>query len=293
MLRTIEAAASFSAATSWESCFDGATTRNAFAALSGQAALLALDLIDSGFAAPSAGIHSTFGTLLGDETDLGALSRGLGGEAAVADAYFKFHAACALVHPSLDAVAAALGVEPRTGEYPLFLVPEDERPRPAGIREVRLEVPARAARLARLPNGSALSAKFSIPFCAAALIVHGSTGPEIFREPLLSDRRVRDLARKVSVRDCEELTNAWPAKAPARARIVLADGTALEGQCEHPFGSSERAPTSEDLEAKFLALASPVLSTPAARLIWSRLLRLNDLSDTTGSIFELTAAAAR
>jgi 2-methylcitrate dehydratase PrpD len=89
----------------------------------------------------------------------------------------------------------------------------------------------------------ALGAKFSIPYTLAARLVLGEwddCGVEAFREPALSDPRVRALARRVEVVEDPALTALTPHARPARVEVRLADGRVLARQVDQPFGEFDR-----------------------------------------------------
>ena len=74
---------------------------------------------------------------------------------------------------------------------------------------------------------SALEAKFSLPFCAAAACVFGHVGIGTFDDAALQDGRVDSLMSRVSMRVDEEIGRGKPALTEARVRITLKDGRTL------------------------------------------------------------------
>jgi len=77
-----------------------------------------------------------------------------------------------------------------------------------------------AARIGRQDPGSELGARFSIPFAVAALLVLGSAGYESFQDDTRGNEDVRNLARRVQVREELSYTRVSMAisKSPLLAR---------------------------------------------------------------------------
>jgi 2-methylcitrate dehydratase PrpD len=270
--RGINGAASLAAATSWTSCTDGATTRNAYAGLSAQAAFTTKLLVESGFTASGAAVADTYGTIVADDFDPRGLVDALGDGFAIERGYFKFHAACALVHSPLEALADALGADAQPGSYPLRVAAV--RPSPDEIQRIRVRVIERAGILAGSAQPNQLSAKFSIPFGLAAFVVRGDSAPDAFRGEMLHDERVRELAARVDVEASARLTDRWPDEFPAEVDVVLHDGRVLTGTCSNPYGSGTSPPSLEALRAKFDALVADSLDAGTRCALWEQTLSL-------------------
>jgi 2-methylcitrate dehydratase PrpD len=131
-----------------------------------------------------------------------------------------------------------------------------------------------------------LGAKFSIPYSLAARLVleSGNCGVEAFREPALSDPRVRALARRVEVVEDPALTALTPHARPARVEVRLADGRTLARQVDQPFGEFDRPYPESALREKFVALAGSDLGATGAGSAWELCRRVDDLE----SVRELT-----
>lgn len=99
---------------------------------------------------------------------------------------------CRISHPY---VSAALGVRRELGMLDLD-----------AIDEVRLDVNASASKLcvpldARVRPSTLQDAKYSIPFMTAHTLVHGAVDLDSTGEACLADRRVLELARRVTIHD--------------------------------------------------------------------------------------------
>jgi 2-methylcitrate dehydratase PrpD len=270
-------AASLATATSWSSCTEGATTRNAFAGITAQTAFTVKLLVESGFTGSEIAFSETFGVILGSDFQPNALTRGLGADFAIEHGYFKFHAACALTHPVLDALSNALGGVHTPGTYPPLLI--KNRPAVDDVRRVHVQVSERGTRLADMNRPNQLSAKFSIPYATAAFLLHGTAAPDSFRGETIVDMRVQELARRVDVKGSDDLTKRWPHEFAANVEIELADGTRLCGSCTNPYGSADHPAREDDLRAKFFSLSAPALTEPEQDRLWEEILTLETCTD--------------
>lgn len=140
--------------------------------------------------------------------------------------YFKRYACCRWTHSAVD---AAMVIKAR--------LPADAR-----IESIRIETFVRAA---TLPNHAqpqdVIAAQFSLPFVVAAAMVHGADALLPLAPRTLIDEAVVDLARRIEIRVDAALDDMFPAKVPARVRIVTATGLAEElivsplGDWDHPI----------------------------------------------------------
>jgi 2-methylcitrate dehydratase PrpD len=173
-----------------------------------------------------------------------ALSDGLGTRWDVMSGYFKRHAACSYTHPVADVIADLR-----------------HRFRPDDVESVAVDIHALGAGLARPDWTSRLSALFSIPFVAAAAMVHGQVGPTESSPAGLEDEAVRDLAKRVSVREAADLTARLPAERAVRVTIRMRDGAELVGDAPNPIGDADHHPVEE---ADLLGLLQGWLGNPDA-----------------------------
>lgn len=264
-------------ATSWQPCLVGATVRNAYPGLTAQTAFTVKLLVESGFTGYEDALEETFGKILGTSFEPDELSHDLGTHFAVEENYFKFHAACALVHPVLDAIANALDVKRQTGNYPPL--PLQKSLLADSIKHVKVRVLERSMRLNVTAQPNQLSAKFSIPYSVAAYLVRGKSDPDSFRGQVLTDPQIASLQSKVEVVGDRGLSAQWPDRHPASVEIHLEDGQILVGHCDNPFGSISHYPAEEDLKAKFMFLGKNILPSDQLETLWSNCMSLSDIQD--------------
>jgi len=92
-------------------------------------------------------------------------------------------------------------------------------------------------------------------------VVHGQVGPRESSPAGLEDEAVRDLARRVTVQECADLTGRLPAERAARVTITMRDGSEHKGDAPNPIGDADHHPLKE---ADLLGLLEGWLEDPAA-----------------------------
>ena len=155
--------------------------------------------------------------------------------------YQKVHAACRHCHPAIDATLD---------------MRNDLNLKPDQIEKIEVHT-------YKLAVGShdhteimgISSAKLSTPYAVALAIVKGSCGYADYNEENLDDYWIKNLTRKVSVIEDENLTAQSPAVRGARVVIYLKNGEEYEALCLYPKGEPENPLTQEELENKFRGLA--------------------------------------
>ncbi|MEO7742101.1 MAG: MmgE/PrpD family protein [Usitatibacter sp.] len=121
-------------------------------------------------------------------------------------------------------------------------------------------------------------AKFSIPYLVAHALARGSVRLDAFDEARLSDPAIRELMRKVYVREDPALTADFPGKRAAHVAITTRDGSRIEHFAPHRKGDPEAPLTDEEIDAKFIELAVPVRGEREGRELLGKLWKLETLS---------------
>ena len=218
--------------------------RNAYAGVAGANGWLAVDLAIAGVTPLPDMLTETFGRISGTGLDESLALEGLGERFEISRNYFKRYACCRYNHPAIEALEEILEAT--------ALVPDR-------IASIRVAASALGATMSDRDPVGALGAKFSIPYALAARLVLGSWddgGVRAFREPALSDARVRALARKVEVVEDPALTALTPGARPARVEVRLTDGRLLARQVDQPSGEFDTPYPEALLREKFIGLAS-------------------------------------
>lgn len=182
----------------------------------------------------------------------------------------KLHASCAATHPPIDALLDLKHAGSFTHEE---------------VEAIDIEVDSMTPRLLIHPDpATGLEAKFSMPFCAAAALVHGRLGIEMFDAEHLRDRAIRRVMPLVRLRANAGFDRAAPLS-QARVTVRLRDGRTLMASADGARGYPGRL-SDEELAAKFAGCAARTLDPASAREAWAALLDL-------GSATDVRALAAR
>jgi 2-methylcitrate dehydratase PrpD len=124
---------------------------------------------------------------------------------------------------------------------------------------------------------TAAEAKFSIPYLVAYALVHGSVRMHAFDDSRIDDPQVRELMRKVYLREDPALTADFPNKRAAHVAITTTDGTRIEHFAPHRKGDPEAPLTDAEINDKFAELVAPVIGVEKMRLLRGKLWVLETL----------------
>jgi 2-methylcitrate dehydratase PrpD len=251
-------AGSMSPANTWTPALEGASIRNLYPGRSALQGILAVELERCGFTGLPDAPSDVYGTILADrfEPELAvagveSLARGDAGRGAhrIEQNYFKLHACCRFNHFALDAVMALRTAHRLTGDQ---------------LEKVEIVTIPFAVRMGDPAPASPLAARFSIPWAVAAALVLGRTDPSAFDATALGDERIQALARRVEI-GTDPAMSPRRADAPtARVRLVLPGGRSLERTTSVVRGDALSPVPREEIVAKFVSLAGPILGEPQA-----------------------------
>jgi 2-methylcitrate dehydratase len=132
------------------------------------------------------------------------------------------------------------------------------------------------------------TADHSLPYITCAALVDGQVTQATFDEKRFTDERLLSLVAKTRVIPDPELDKLYPEQGiPNRITIKMADGTSFVKRVDAPKGHALNPMTDEEVEAKFLSMAVPMLGENAAREallpMWA-LDQQEDLSDVFGGM---------
>ena len=111
---------------------------------------------------------------------------------------------------------------------------------------------------------SVMAAQYRLPYTAAATILLDAQDPDSFSEAAMARGNVLALADRVEASVDDDLDALFPAKFPARVRIIADDGSSVCHEIRDPLGSPSRKLHRSDIVAKFAAVTKSVL-TPSHR----------------------------
>ena len=253
-----------------DSIAHGAMTKESvgWGALTGAVAAL---LAEQGFTGPETVLDEPHHRA---ESDLAPLAD-LGTRYRITEVYVKRFAACLMAHAAVD---AALELRGRLG-----LRVED-------IAAVTVWTQRGSVALDDPAPRSSEGAQYSIPYTVAAALAEGALGIEQILEERLGEPRIRDLAARVEVRHDSRYDEMHPARRPARVAIRTVGGQTHEREVLVIRGSSEDPLAAEEVEAKFLGLAEPVVGKARADRIL-RLLRGIEASSDLSPLWRALAGA--
>ena len=262
MKTLVNIASSMTLATSRKTMLEGGTVRNLYAGVSGYMGIMAYHLLESGFTGEADGIGSVFGGVVSDSFDSRQMVEELGDRYEITRNYFKAYACCRYNHSSLDAL------------YKIMERQKGRRPAPGEIERVRVETYSLAAQLSSKDPGNMLAAKFSIPFAIATTLVHGHSGVESFIPEKIGQKEIQALASRVDVVENPEFTGMMPSRRPSRVTVHFKDGRTDTETVYISKGDIEDPYSTQELEEKFISLASPVYGPDASRQILDRTKRM-------------------
>jgi 2-methylcitrate dehydratase PrpD len=215
----------------------------------------ALDVLDgpAGFAAATSEDRGKWDRAL----------EGLGERQAITAITFKNHGCCGHIFAGLDAIEV-LRAEHR------FTADEVTAIHVGGYGPTKTVCDRPEARTEQ-------DARFSVQYCAAALLRLGGVRLAAFAPENLSDPAIRADMAKVTVSLAPDLADAYPARRAARVAVTLRDGTVLKHLQPTRKGDPDMPLSDADLSAKFHELAGPAIGAEAAARLEEALLRGNAL----------------
>jgi 2-methylcitrate dehydratase PrpD len=110
-------------------------------------------------------------------------------------------------------------------------------------------------------------ARFSMQYCAAALLLLGGVRLAAFAPERLADPAIKSLMARVSVSLDPELADAYPQKRAARVTVRLKDGRELQHFQPTRKGDPDMPLSDDELSEKFLELAEPAVGDATARQV--------------------------
>ena len=177
----------------------------------------------------------------------------------------KLYPSCAGTHPSLDAL---LELKRRDG----FGADQIE------AIEIGVDSIVPTILLYDRP-ASGLEGKFSMPFCAAAAMVHGRVGIDTFDAVLLRDPAIAAMQDRVTMRVDPTLDATAPSLTQARVTVRLHGGRVLTASANGARGYPERPASDDELAVKFTSCATQTLSAPRCADALTHLRAIDSIAD--------------
>jgi 2-methylcitrate dehydratase PrpD len=263
---------------------DGSQTKPLHPGWAAKAALSAVRMARHGATGPGTvfegprGFYATY--LHGMTPDLDAEFGDLGSRWETPRMAYKPYAACHYTHAPVDALADLMRSDPIRPEEVESIVVYAE---PTGIGVV-LE-PAVDKQRPR----TAYDAKFSLPYCLAHQLVHGSLPVDSFTAARVAEADVLALTPLVSY--VEKKYSPTPDSFGGGVRVTLRDGRVLERELRHQRGGLMNPMTDDAIRAKYrdnAGLALPADDVSALEKLLTGLAGVPSLDD-----FDVVGAARR
>ena len=252
MRQVINLAASMSPANTWTPALEGATIRNLYPGRSAFQGILAVDLAHAGFTALRDAPSDVYGTILADRFEPALAVDGLGKRAIASRRTTSSSTRAAATTTSPSTRSGPSGAHHPFSSEEVAAVQVTTIPFGAANGERRSGEHARRQVLGALCRGGHPRARPCRPRC-------------LRRSPLLGDPRIRESARRVKITEDPEMGPRRTDYPTACVRIALRDGRELEETVTIVRGDALNPAPAEEVVAKFLALASPVVGPARAR----------------------------
>jgi 2-methylcitrate dehydratase PrpD len=261
---------------------DGSQTKPLHAGWAAHAGIVAAALAAHGATGPASVLEGRFGLLASHlgagEFDESGLAAELGSRWETTRIAFKAYPSCHCSHAVLDAVRE-LGLEAGGAEELVALVPG----------EVSVGLVLEPAERKRRP-ATPYDAKFSLPYCIAALLVRGELGVESFTPEAIADERILELAAGIGY-EVVGFEGGNDISGGVRARV---GGRELEARVLSPRGGPANPLSEEELREKFRRNAELALPAGEAEALLDTLaaLETHGVADAAGGLAGASPGAA-
>jgi 2-methylcitrate dehydratase PrpD len=191
----------------------------------------------------------------------------------ITEQYFKPYPVCRWAQPAVEAV---------------LTLQRRHRFKPADIREIAVGSFAAAVSLATVRPADTEQAQYSLPFAVAAALHADQLGAAEVTGQAITDPNILALADKIILAETPAHSACFPEVRRADATVVLNCGTRLEIADVAARGDPGQPLSDAEIDAKFTALATPLLGTDGARRL------REDLAGLTGkAVADLAATLGR
>lgn len=186
--------------------------------------------------------------------------------------YVKPYPVCRWAHAAVDATRA---------------ICREHRLAAGDIAHVQVNTFHEAAQLfAGMPDTTS-KAQYSLPFVVATMLQHGRIGVEHISGSGLSDTAVAALLPRISVSEADRHTARFPQGRWSDVVIRTVRGEVFQSGDVHARGGPESPFTRDDVTAKYMELAAPVIGAKRAEVIRARILGLADEQSRFADLAEL------
>ncbi len=135
---------------------------------------------------------------------------------------------------------------------------------------------------------SIVGARLSTRFNVALALVHWPRVSEVPPNDL-RDRKVTDVADRITIEEDPRLTAMFPQHWACRVRIETRDGRVLERQVESPWGDPDNPMSPGEVDDKFMRLAAPVIGPASAENLMVSVRSLDRATDLQDVVHAMTS----
>jgi 2-methylcitrate dehydratase len=172
----------------------------------------------------------------------------------------------------------------------MFKVIKANKIKPAEVKEIKVEVIARAADILGDPHKyrptSKETADHSLPYCMAVGLMDGMVTPLQFKEERVHDQSLIPIMDMVKVVPNHEFESLFPKFQPSRVTITTSDGRVLAERVDVPKGDPRDPMTEEEISVKFTALGRDVIGAQRCEQVRQWIMGLENQPDVFG-LFDL------
>lgn len=183
--------------------------------------------------------------------------------------YFKEYPACKWAH---SPIAAAR------------LIKEEINPNLQEIDEIIVETFSKAITLDHISPQTSEAAQYSIPFTVATAFCYGNVEPYHVSEEHLNNEAVYDVAKKIRLKQVDDLEEIFPEKRPARLKVKMGNGKVFEREVHIVKGDAENPLNWDELVKKFEMCAKDYITSDRQLEIIDQIKNLENLPDLNSFI---------
>jgi 2-methylcitrate dehydratase len=245
-----------------------------------QSGVLAALLAENGYTGPEHIVDGKEGIVhcLGPEWKLDILVDGLGESWRIERCGMKAFPTEALTHAPISAV--------------LDIITENDLTH-GDVEKVHIRSLARAADILADPSKydprTKETADHSLPYVIAAALVDRQVTPAQFEPERIMNDDIRAQLNKVEVVADPEIEKVFPELQRVIVKITTKDGRDFSKELDYPKGDPRNPLTDEEIETKFDALASPIMSDNARRRLKDAVWNVEKMASIT-ELMELCVA---
>jgi 2-methylcitrate dehydratase PrpD len=187
---------------------------------------------------------------------------------------FKAYCACAPIHAAIDALQTLMR------NYNIT---------PDKISRITMGTNRRSITHVEAPPKDILSAQFSAAFSLALTAIRGSNGFQDYTEQTLHDEEILRMADKVTLEIDKDVDREYPATRAARVTVRLVSGAEYQAKVDHCKGTPQNPLSGQDLERKFLSLATAAIPEERAEAIIRFIRSLEQQTDLSVLVSNMSA----